>query len=81
MAKNESRSMSAEFTQGHIDRSYIQLCPDRGVVENVPVERLSWPTYTHAEMYQVNPFLESHLNRADLPREHKTTRGRLGYGS
>jgi len=81
MAKNQTRSMGAEFAQGGVDRSYIQLTPDRGVVENPPVERLCWPTYVNAERCIDHSHLEAHLRRAGLPREHQTTRSRLGYGS
>jgi hypothetical protein len=74
MAVNNSRSMNAEFSQGHIDRSYIQLTPNRGVVEHPPVERLSWPTYRQAELHAESPFIEAHISRAGLPVEY-TTRG------
>lgn len=72
MTVNNSRSMNAEFHQGHIDRSYIQLTPDRGAVEHPPIERLSWPTYAHAELHQESPFIEAHISRAGLPVEYKT---------
>lgn len=73
MAKNMSRSMSAEFSQGGIDCTYIQLAPNRGVVEHPPVERLTWPRYTNAERWSVDPFIEAHISRAGLPREIKTS--------
>jgi hypothetical protein len=70
--KNESRGMSGEFSQGTIDSTYISLTPNRGgVVEHPPVERLSWPTYAHAEMYKESPFIEAHVSRAGLPVEYK----------
>jgi len=72
MAVNNSRSLNAEFHQGHIDRSYIQLTPDRGVVEHPPIERLSWPTYGQAERHMESPFIEAHISRAGLPVEYKT---------
>jgi hypothetical protein len=79
MAKNESRSMGGEFAQGCVDETYIQLAPDRGgVVENMPVERMDWPTYAQAERHIDHPFLESHLRRSMLPQEHSTAKGRLG---
>jgi hypothetical protein len=73
MAVNESRSMSGEFHQGSVDRTYIQLMPDRGGVPSVvPVEKLSWPTYGMAEQHADNPFGESRVDRLPLPRERKT---------
>ena len=73
MAINQSRSMGVEFHQGIIDDTYIQLTPDRGVVENPPVERLAWPQYTNAEKWPHDPFVHAHVNRAHLPREIKTS--------
>jgi hypothetical protein len=73
MSVNQGRSMNAEFTQGGIDRTYIQITPDRAVVENPPIERLSWPTYRQAEQHAEHPMLEAHIRRAPLPREIKTT--------
>lgn len=72
MTVNNSRSMNAEFAQGHIDRSYIELTPNRGVVEHPPIERLSWPTYRQAEMHKESPFIEAHISRAGLPVEFTT---------
>ena len=73
MAVNESRSMNGEFHQCGIDRTYIQLTPDRGGVPSViPTERLSWPTYAQAEVHGDNPFGESRFDRLALPRERKT---------
>jgi hypothetical protein len=74
MAVNESRSMNAEFHQGCIDESYIQLAPDRGGVPSVmPVEKLAWPTYRNAEKLVDHPFWESMVERLHLPRERKTS--------
>ena len=67
MAKNQSRSMNAEFQQGEVDNTYIQLTPNRGVVENPPIERLSWPTYGQAERHDESPFLESHVRKSLHP--------------
>ena len=75
MAVNSSRSMTADFHQGAIDETYIQLCPDRGVVENPPVARMAWPTYANAELHEDPPFWEGHVRRAQRPREVKTTHG------
>ena len=73
MAVNESRSMNADFHQGVIDRTYIQLNPDRGgVISVAPTERLAWPTYTNAEQLVDHPFVESMAHRLPLPRERKT---------
>ncbi len=73
MAVNASRSMNAEFAQGSIDCTYIQLTPNRGVVENPPTERYTWPRYQHVEEWAEHPFLEAHLRRVGLPRERWTT--------
>jgi hypothetical protein len=73
MAVNNTRSMNVDFAQGSIDRTYIQLTPDRGNVENPPVERVTWPRYEHVEQWPVDPMLEAHIARAGLPRELKTT--------
>lgn len=73
MAVNDSRSMNADFHQGGLDRTFIQLAPDRGNVENPPIERLQWPTYARAETLVDPAFWEAHANRAHLPREIKTT--------
>lgn len=73
MAVNETRSMGAEFHQGVIDESYIQLTPDRGGVQSViPTDRLTWPTYAQAERHADHPFWESMAGRLPLPRERKT---------
>jgi hypothetical protein len=72
MAVNESRSMNAEFSQGSIDCTYIQLAPNRGgIVEHVPYDRLTWPRYQHAEEWQDGPFWQAHASRLGLPRENK----------
>ena len=73
MAKNESRSMGVEFHQGSIDCTYIQLAPNRGVIENPPVDRLEWPSYVNAERWPSSPFDEAQMSRAGLPREIMTS--------
>lgn len=73
MSVNQSRSMNEGMTQGSVDNTYIQLTPNRGNVENPPIERMSWPSYQQAEQHVESPFLESHIRRAPLPREIKTT--------
>lgn len=73
MAVNASRSMNLEFQQGSIDQTYIQIAPNRGVVENLPTERLEWPQYANAERWPESPFIEANIRRAPLPREVKTT--------
>lgn len=78
MAKNQTRSEGAEFAQGVVDSTYIQLCPNRGNVENPPVERMDWPEYAQAERHIDHPFLEAHMRRAPLPREYPTAKARLG---
>ncbi len=73
MAVNESRSMNGEFHQGVVDRSYIQLTPDRGGAQSVvPLERLEWPQYAHAEQWIDHSFGEAIVGRLPLPRERKT---------
>ena len=71
MAVNNSRSMNAEFAQGHVDSSYSMLTPNRGAGRAPAVERLSWPTYRQVEMHKESPFIEAHISRADLPVEYK----------
>jgi hypothetical protein len=73
MAKNQSRSMNAEFAQGGVDNTYQQLTPNRAVVENPPIERMSWPTMRQVEQHVEHPMVEAHIRRADLPREVMTT--------
>lgn len=73
MSVNQSRSMNAELAQGGVDRTYIQLTPDRGNVENPPIERMSWPTFAQVEQHVDHPMVEAHIRRAPLPREVKTT--------
>ena len=73
MAVNDTRSMNGDFHQGSIDNTYIQLTPDRGNVENPPVERYEWPTYANVEKWPESPFLESHVRRLAHPKEIKTT--------
>ena len=71
MAVNDTRSMNLDFNQGCIDRTYIQLTPDRGgVVENPPVDRLEWPTYAHAEQHIDHAHLEASFLQATKPVEH-----------
>ena len=69
MAVNDSRSMNADFEQGSRDRTYIQLTPDRGVVENPPSERLGWQTYSTCEQFPAERHQDAHFHRAALPRE------------
>lgn len=75
MAVNDSRSMIADFTQGTIDNTYQMLCPNRGNVENPPLERLSWPIYAQAEEHEDPPFTEAHMRRLPLPRERLGAEG------
>lgn len=75
MAVNDSRSMNADFQQGSIDSTYIQLTPGRAVVEIVPVERMYWPQYGQAEKHQESPFFEAHVRKSTHPHEVKTTYG------
>lgn len=76
--KNQTRSEGAEFAQGAVDNTYIQLTPNRGNAENPPVERMDWPTYAQAERHIDHPFLEAHMRRAALPSEFTTAKARLG---
>ena len=67
--------MTADFHQGGIDSTYMQLTPDRGNVENPPIERMGWPTYEEVELHEDHPFWEGHARRALHPHEVKTTHG------
>jgi hypothetical protein len=69
MAVNNSRSMNRDFHQGAIDRTYMQLTPDRGGVENLPVERLSWPWYNRVEVHADNPNWEAMFFQNQRPVE------------
>jgi hypothetical protein len=69
MAVNQARSMNAEFAQGSVDCTYIQLAPNRSAVENPPVDRAEWPTYRNVGQWPSNPFVEAHMWRFGLPRE------------
>lgn len=73
MAVNSSHSMNADFHQGTIDESYIQLTPDRGNVENPPLERLTWPRYQHVGQWAESPFMEASIRHGIRPREVKLT--------
>ena len=82
MAVNDERSMNADFHQGVIDRSYIQLAPDRGgIVEYPPVDRLLWPTYRAAERFIDHSHIEAAIVQATKPVEHyQNGPGVLGDG-
>lgn len=69
MAVNNSGSMNMDFHQGVIDRSYIQLTPDRGNVEWPPIDRLTWPTYRGAERYIDHSHIEAAFIQATKPVE------------
>lgn len=75
MAVNDTRSMNADFEQGSIDCTYIQLAPNRGAVENPPLERRTWPQFQHAEQWPESPFMEANLRRLANPREMQTSSG------
>lgn len=75
MAVNDSRSMNADFEQGSVDNTYIQLTPNRGQVEVVPLERLEWPTYAQAERHDESPFFEADIRKSTHPHEIMTTYG------
>ena len=72
MAVNDSRSMIADLHEGITDNSYMHLTPDRGNVENPPLERMTWPTYAQVEKHEDPPFIESHVRRAVLPKERRS---------
>lgn len=68
MAQAVDRSMTAEFRQGCIDSSYIQLAPNvGGLVETAGrVDKAinwAWPSYLNAEVHGRDPF--------DLARAHR----------
>ena len=71
MAVNDSRSMIADFHQGVIDNTYMQLCPNKGNVENPPLARMDWPTYAQVEQHEDPPFIEAHMRRMPLPKERR----------
>lgn len=75
MAKNNAESMNVSFVQGTVDRTYIQLTPNRKNVENPPFDRYTWPTYAQADRHIDPPFLEAHLRQASRPVEHKVSPG------
>lgn len=75
MAVNDGESMNLAFVQGTVDNTYIPLVPNRKNVENPPLDRLDWPSYTQAERHIDPPFLEAHLRREGMPVEYKTRRG------
>jgi hypothetical protein len=75
MAVNDSRSMNADFNQGTVDNTYIQLTPGRANVECPPVERLAWPNFMACEKYDESPFLEAGIRKSMHPHEVKTTYG------
>ena len=57
MAVNQTRNMTAELHQGIEENSYMQLTPNRGgVIEHVPYDRLTWPTYAQALKHANDPF-------------------------
>jgi hypothetical protein len=77
MAVNRARDCSIEFHQGVVDHTYIQIAPDRGgVVEHPPIDRLTWPTYKHAEQHIEDPTVE--LNPYHVAEIH--TRGTYTNG-
>ena len=73
MAVNSSRSMIADLHEGITDNSYIHLTPNRGNVENPPLERMTWNIYGQAEKHEDPPFIESHVRRAVLPKERRSS--------
>lgn len=75
MAVNDTESMNLAFAQGTVDRTYIQVAPDRKNVENPPIDRISWPTYRQAEQHIDPPFMEAHLRQALRPTERKVRTG------
>jgi hypothetical protein len=69
--------MGAEFRQGSIDRTYIQVAPDRGgLVEMTwPIERATtwaWPQYRNVEVHGQDPFAVSRAHVAARPIEPLT---------
>lgn len=73
MAVNNFRSMNLDFSEGSVDRTYIQLTPNRANVEHPPLDRYAWPQYTNCGLWPSDPFIEAHISRMPLPREIKTT--------
>jgi hypothetical protein len=73
MAVNSSRSMNADFHQGTVDRTFMQLTPNRGNVENVPIERYAWPLFKNVDKFGESPHLEAHIRHSVHPREIKSS--------
>jgi hypothetical protein len=75
MAVNDTRSMTADFHQGGMDETYIQLTPDRGNVENPPVDRLTWPRYERVEQHGDHGHFEALVRQSLRPIERKAAYG------
>jgi hypothetical protein len=66
--------MQAEFVQGTIDRTYIQIAPDRGGLVELswPIERATtWAPYQYlnVEVRGSDPFAVSRAHKAARPIE------------
>jgi hypothetical protein len=73
MAVNDSRSMNADFAQGTIDNTYIQLTPNRANVDSPPVERYEWPQFVNCDRWPESPFLEADLKKLGRPVEKRSS--------
>ena len=74
MAQAVDRSMIAEFHQGTIDNSYIQIAPNvGGLVETTwrtdrAINMMPWQ-YLNAEVHGMSPFDVARMHRASRPVE------------
>lgn len=55
------RSLNDELQQGVCDNSYISITPNRGEVENPPVDRYSWPYFAAVDLGRDDPFREARM--------------------
>lgn len=70
---NRQRSMLADFSQGIVDNSYIQLMPDRGgLIDAPPYDRLTWPQYAQAELHRDDSMIEAMMSHLPRPVEYLT---------
>lgn len=72
MAVNDTRSMNAEFSQGGVDNTYIQLTPNRGCVENPPLERIGQPQFRNVDRWIDHSHIEASFQHSLRPVEYKT---------
>lgn len=74
MAQARDRRMGAEFLQGTIDNTYIQLAPNRGGLVEIPhlIDRAANDApyqYLNVEVHGDDPFAVARARRAEQPVE------------